>query len=90
MQVKKRQVLTWQRLDEDSSMLMSCVYKFSHIGTMEIRKLEHTNELSGSRKISEICMSQVGSELKYYRTQMTLKELTSNMVKNKYLKSCEI
>jgi hypothetical protein len=78
MQVKKRQVLTRQRLDEDSSMHVSCVYKFSQNGTMEMRKLEHTNELSGSRKISEICMSQVGSELKYYRTQITLKELTSH------------
>jgi hypothetical protein len=72
MQVKKRQVLTWQRLDEDSPMHISCVYKFSQNGTMEIRKLEHTNELSGSRKISEICMPQVRSELKYFRTKMTL------------------
>jgi hypothetical protein len=49
LQVKKRQVLTWQRLDEESSMHISCVYKFSKNGTMETRKLEHTNELSGSR-----------------------------------------
>jgi hypothetical protein len=71
MQVKKRQVLTWQMLDKDSSMHISCVYKVSKNGTMEMRKLEHTNELSGSRNISEICMPQVGSELKYFKTKIT-------------------
>jgi hypothetical protein len=35
MQVKKRQVLAGQRLDKDSSMHISCVYKVTN-GTSEI------------------------------------------------------